>query len=158
MPADDRPDEDESLPDAFWGVARRLRRLSRETLGPWDITPSQSRAVGVLMHHGRVRLSELSDHLRIAARSTTEVVDGLEHQGLVERQPDPHDRRATLVTLTARGRSVGTAIRAARDAEVERFFGGLSDTDRADLVRILRQLRETPTDSAAGEADPGRSS
>jgi DNA-binding MarR family transcriptional regulator len=88
--------------------------------------------------------------LRIAARSTTEVVDGLEDQGLVERQPDPHDRRATLVTLTDQGRSVGTAIRAARDAEVERFFGGLSDADRAELVRILRQLRDVPADDCAG--------
>ena len=102
------------------------------------------------MHHGRMRLSELSDHLRIAARSTTEVVDGLQDQGLVERQPDPHDRRATLVTLTDQGRSVGTAIRTARDAEVERFFGGLSETDRAELVRILRQLREGQTDLTAG--------
>ena len=155
MAADDRRDEDESLSDAFWGVARRLRRLSRETLGPWDITPSQSRAVGVLMHHGRMRLSELSDHLRIAARSTTEVVDGLQDQGLVERQPDPHDRRATLVALTDQGRSVGTAIRAARDAEVERFFGGLSETDRAELVRILRQLREGPTDLTASPTGGG---
>jgi DNA-binding MarR family transcriptional regulator len=152
---DDRRDEDESLSDAFWGVARRLRRLSRETLGPWEITPSQSRAVGVLMHHGRMRLSELSDQLRIAARSTTEVVDGLQDQGLVERQPDPHDRRATLVTLTDQGRTVGTAIRAARDAEVERFFGGLSETDRAELVRILRQLREGPTDLTASPTGGG---
>lgn len=126
----------------FWGVARHLRHLSRETLEPWDITPGQSRALGVLMHHGLMRLNELSDHLRIVPRSTTEVVDGLQERGLVERQPDPNDRRATLVALTDEGVSVGEAIRAARSAEAERFFGGLSEPDRAHLERILRALRD----------------
>jgi DNA-binding MarR family transcriptional regulator len=95
----------------------------------------------VLARHGPLRLSELSDHLRIAARSTTEVVDALESRGLVRRQPDPHDRRATMVELTEHGESVLDAIRAARGSEAERAFGRLSQTDRAHLARILRKLR-----------------
>jgi DNA-binding MarR family transcriptional regulator len=42
-----------------------------------------------------MRLSELSEHLHIAPRSATEVVDALESRGLVRRRPDPDDRRAT---------------------------------------------------------------
>lgn len=140
MRADQNDDEDGTLSGAFWNVARRLRHLSRETLEPWRITPSQSRALGVLMHRGAIRLTDLSDHLRIAPRSATEVVDGLQERGLVERRPDPGDRRATLVALTDEGASVGTAIRDARDAEGERFFGALSASDRAHLARILRTL------------------
>jgi DNA-binding MarR family transcriptional regulator len=132
---------DESLSELFWGVARRLRHQSRQTLEPWDVTPGQSRALGVLAHHGVMRLSELSDHLHIAPRSTTEVVDDLQDRGLVERRPDPGDRRATLVALTTEGTKVSAAIRSARAVEAERFFGGLSDTDRAHLTRILRTLR-----------------
>jgi DNA-binding MarR family transcriptional regulator len=135
-------DADESLSEAFWSVARRLRHRSKETLEPWDITPGQARALAVLMGHGVMRLSELSDHLHIAARSTTEVVDGLQERGLVVRRPDPHDRRATLVGLTDEGTSIGTAIRSARSAEAEKFFGTLSETDRAELARILRALRD----------------
>jgi DNA-binding MarR family transcriptional regulator len=139
--ADNRVDEQApTLSEAFWSVARELRHLSRETLAPWDITPSHSRALGVLMRHGVMRLSELSDHLHIAARSTTEVVDGLEERGLVERRADPHDRRATLVAPTEDGIRVGKAIRSARDAEAEGFFAGLSETDRTQLARILRKL------------------
>jgi DNA-binding MarR family transcriptional regulator len=138
---DQREDEGESLSEAFWGVARQLRHLSRETLQPWDITPGHSRALAVLIQHDTMRLSELSDHLHIAPRSTTEVVDGLEERGLVERKPDPNDRRATLVALTGQGRKVGEAIRSARTAEAERFFGDLSESDRAHLARILGKLR-----------------
>jgi DNA-binding MarR family transcriptional regulator len=130
----------ESLSEAFWAVARQLRHVSRQTLAPWDIAPSHARALGVLMDHGVMRLSELSDHLHIAARSTTEVVDGLQERGLIERRPDPHDRRATLVGLTDEGANVGTAIRAARAAETEAFFGVLNEQDRTQLTRILQTL------------------
>jgi DNA-binding MarR family transcriptional regulator len=133
--------DDETLPDAFWSVARQLREASNESLAPWDITPAQLRALRVLRHHGTLRLSELSDHLHIAARSGTEVTDALESRGLVERRPDPGDRRATLVGLTEHGASTLDAIREARGTGSERVFARLSPTDRAHLARILRKLR-----------------
>ena len=80
-----------------------------------------------------MRLSELSDRLHIAPRSTTEVIDALESRGLIQRQPDPGDRRATLVEVTGRGASV---------LEAERVFSRLSQADRAHLARILRKLRD----------------
>jgi DNA-binding MarR family transcriptional regulator len=133
---------DETLREAFWSVARQLRDTSQETLAPWDIAPSHFRALRVLARHGTMRLTDLSDHLHIAPRSTTEVVDALESRGLVERRPDPGDRRATLVEVTGHGTSVLDAIRAARGTEAERVFGRLSQTDRAHLARILRKLRD----------------
>ena len=130
---------DETLAEAFWAVARRLRDTSQETLAPWDITPAQLRALRMLRRHGVMRLSELSDRLRIAPRSATEVVDALEKRGLVERRPDPGDRRATLVEVTDDGSGVLDAI---RGSEAERVFGRLTPADRSHLARILRKLRE----------------
>jgi DNA-binding MarR family transcriptional regulator len=132
--------EDDSLPELFRLVSYRLRVLARQSLEPWDITPAQSRALGVLLRGGSMRLSDLAERLRIVPRSTTEVVDALEAAGLVERRPDPDDRRATLVTLTPRGTEVAEAARAARAAGAERFFATLSPADRADLARILATL------------------
>jgi DNA-binding MarR family transcriptional regulator len=136
------PDGDETLSEAFMSVARQLRGTSQATLSPWDITPGQLRAMRVLGHHGTQRMSELSDHLHIAARSTTEVVDALESRGLVERRPDPGDRRATLAELTEHGAAVLSAIRAARGTEAERVFDRLSESDRDRLAQILRKLRD----------------
>ena len=132
---------DETLSEAFWSVARRLRETTQETLAPWDITPAQHRALRVLRRRGTMRLSELSEHLHIAPRSATEVVDALESRGLVRRQPDPGDRRATLVGLTAPGTEVLEAIRAAKGPDNERVFDRLSEADRAHLARLLRKLR-----------------
>ena len=136
------PAGDETLSEAFWSVARQLREASREALAPWDITPANLRALRALGHHGAMRLSELSEHLHIAPRSATEVVDALESRGLVERHPDPADRRATLVGVTEHGAGVLDAIRAARGTEAERVFDRLSQTDRAHLARILRKLSD----------------
>jgi DNA-binding MarR family transcriptional regulator len=88
-----------------------------------------------------MRLSDLAEHLRIAPRSITEVIDALQERGLAERSPDPADRRATLVALTAEGERLGEAVRAARRDEAEAFFGRLSDADRDALARILRTLK-----------------
>jgi DNA-binding MarR family transcriptional regulator len=132
----------ESLSDAFWSVARQLREMSKESLVPWDITPAHLRAMRVLKRNGAMRLSELSDHLHIAPRSTTEVADALQTRGLIERRPDPGDRRATLVELTEHGAAVLDEIRAARGTEAERVFGKLSETDRAQLARVLRELQD----------------
>ena len=133
---------DDALSEGFWAVARQLRELSQETLAPWDITPAHLRALRVLRRHGTMRLSELSDHLRIAPRSTTEVVDALESRDLVRRRPDPGDRRATLVEVTEHGTGLLEAIRGARGTEAGRVFGRLSQADRADLARILGKLRD----------------
>jgi DNA-binding MarR family transcriptional regulator len=131
--------DDDTLGEAFWAVARQLREVSQETLAPWAISPSHLRALRVLRRHGVMRLSELSDRLHIAPRSTTEVIDALESRGLVQRRPDPGDRRATLVEVTGHGASVLDAI---RGTEAERVFGRLSQADRAHLARILRKLRD----------------
>jgi DNA-binding MarR family transcriptional regulator len=142
VPGRQEPAGDETLPEVFWAVARRLRDMSQEALAPWDITPSHLRALRVLRRHGAIRLSELSEHLHIAPRSTTEVVDALESRDLVRRRPDPGDRRATLVEVTEHGASVLDEIRAARGTEAERVFGRLSQSERAHLARILGKLRD----------------
>jgi len=134
--------DDESLSEAFWAVARRLRHHTRVALEPWDLSPSLARALSVLSRHGSMRLSGLADHLRIAPRTATEVADDLTARGFVQRHPDPEDRRATLVSLTPAGTATAQAIQAARQAEGERFFAALSDTDRDDLSGLLRKLRE----------------
>jgi len=134
--------DSEGLSDLFWAVARQLRHRSKEALEPWNIAPSQWRALATLYRHGELRLSALAEHLRIAPRSATEVVDDLEARELVTRRPDPTDRRAVLVALTEAGTAMADAVDKARQAEGERVFAALSPADRADLGRVLRKLRD----------------
>jgi len=134
--------DDASLSEAFWSVAHRLRHQTRVALEPWDLSPSLARALSVLSRHGDMRLSGLADHLRIAARSATEVADDLASRGLAERHPDPDDRRATLLVLTDKGRETAEAIKAARRKEGEQVFSGLDTEERDELGRLLRKLQQ----------------
>ena len=87
-----------------------------------------------------MRPSMLAERLHIAARSATEVVDALEARGLVERGPDPDDRRATLVRPTEAARAELAEVDRVRREQSERFLAVLSERDRRTLDRILRIL------------------
>ncbi len=125
-------------------VARGLRRRFAATLEPWGITPHEARALRVVGHPEPTRLGVVAQHLRIAPRSVTDVVDSLEDRGFVAREPDPSDRRATQVSLTTQGRRVLDELDAARRADHEGFFADLSERDRASLARILGRLVDEP--------------
>src|SRR5919107_2045285 len=137
------PDDDaEVLGELLVRVTRGQRRRWREALAPWDLSPHQARALAVVCERDGVRLSDLAESLRIAPRSATEVADGLQERGLVERTPDPRDRRAVLLRPTDEGRRIRREIGAARAAASAELFARLSPDDRATLARILRTLTD----------------
>lgn len=150
------------LGELFHAAFRGLRRTWAEQLAPWELTPHQWRALMTLMrrthnpghHHTHnhcskcsgdgndVRLKDLAEQLRIAPRSATEVVDQLEIKGLVRREADPSDRRATLIVPTEAGRQLFAEVQAERRDKSKEYFGRLNDGDRRELARILSQLRD----------------
>jgi DNA-binding MarR family transcriptional regulator len=137
--ADDRTGE---LGDLLMRVARTQRRRWRDALAPWDLSPHQARALGVVVERDGVRLSDLAESLHIAPRSATEVADGLQERGLVERTPDPRDRRAVILRPTDEGRRVRGEVGRARAADSAELFSRLDDGDRTELARILRALAD----------------
>jgi DNA-binding MarR family transcriptional regulator len=121
-------------------VARTQRRRLREALAPWDLSPHQARALRVISEHDGVRLSNLAEALHIAPRSATEVADGLQERGLVERARDPGDRRAVLLRPTDEGRRVRAEVGRARAADTEALLSRLSAEERSTLTRLLATL------------------
>ncbi|QYJ02771.1 MarR family transcriptional regulator [Nocardioides panacisoli] len=76
----------------------------------------------------------------VTSGTMTNRVDRLAARGLVERHPDPGDRRGVLVRLTPEGKqAVDGAFAALLDAEQD-LLVGLSEAERADLEGLLRQL------------------
>ncbi|GIH91281.1 MarR family winged helix-turn-helix transcriptional regulator [Planobispora siamensis] len=83
------------------------------------------------------------------------VLDGLQDRGLIERRPDPRDRRVRLLLLTTEGRRLRDAARADIRRWEDRLLARLADDDREAFLRGLRTL------SALSEqeiADPDRPS
>jgi DNA-binding MarR family transcriptional regulator len=76
-----------------------------------------------------------ADKTRIIA-----ILDELQDNGLIERVPDPDDRRARLLAITKEGRRAKDATQTAIQRGEERWLGTLSATDRATFLRILQEL------------------
>ncbi len=132
-------DDEPALDELLLGAARALRRRWARGLGH-DLAPHDARALRVIGHGGPTRLGVVAEHLRIAPRSATDVVDRLEDRGLVRRAADPSDRRATIVELTTEGEAVLADVDAERRDDAAAFFGTLSDRERDSLAAILGKL------------------
>jgi DNA-binding MarR family transcriptional regulator len=104
-----------------------------------DLNPAH---IGLFRHptlDGR-RLTDIAQQMQITKQSVHELVGHLEACGYLIRVPDPADRRARIVQLTARGRRLETVIRAqARQAE-ERIAGVLGPSRFAALQQDLEEL------------------
>ena len=134
-----------TLGELMHAAFRALRGRWIKQLAPFDLTPHQFRALNAVARSGNdggLRLKDLADTLRIAPRSATEVVDQLEAKNLVQRGPDPSDRRATLITLTEQGATMRSEVREDRARQADEYFAVLSDEDRTELERILAKLAE----------------
>ena len=67
-------------------------------------------------------------------------LDELQAHGFIERMPDPDDRRARLLAITAAGRSIKDAVQADIQRGEERWLGQLPAHDRDVFLRVLDQL------------------
>jgi len=121
-----------------------VRRLSLITGGADDTLPltnTQRLALYELGASGPLRLVDLARPLGVTAPTASRAVDVLESHGLVERRPDPEDRRAQRIALTNAGRSRFDE-RIARVSEAfEPAAKSLTRDERAQLAELLARLR-----------------
>ena len=109
-----------------------------------EARPSHGCVFGNMRPEG-VRLTDVAERSRITKQSVGEIVSDLEELGWVERVPDPADKRAKLVRLTAEGEKVQAAARAAF-AEIEAEWGErIGKKKLADLRAALEELSLLPS-------------
>jgi DNA-binding MarR family transcriptional regulator len=127
-------------------VQRQIADEVHERLGKLgydEIRPAHGCVFGNMQPHG-VRLTDIAERARITKQSVGEIVSNLEQLGYVERIPDPEDKRAKLVRLTARGQEAQNAARAIF-AEIEVEWGErIGKKKVADLRAALEELSLLP--------------
>ncbi len=67
-------------------------------------------------------------------------LDDLQHDGYIERRPDPDDRRVRLLAITEAGRKVKDAAQEQIQRGEERWLGELAAEERRMLLRVLERL------------------
>jgi DNA-binding MarR family transcriptional regulator len=142
----ERPDLDVSPTHVLQRITRLYLLQSASfavVFGRFGMTFGEYEVLAALTRSGppyRLKPTELVGALILSSGAVTNRIDRVEAAGLVERLPDPDDRRGILVALTAKGRTVvGEAVRS-HLANEERLLRALSRPDRAQLTRLLRKL------------------
>lgn len=84
--------------------------------------------------------AELADMAGVARATMTGLIDTLERDGLVKREPDPEDRRMMSVGLTAKGENLMRTILPGHFKIMASLMSQLSETERKTLVRLLNKI------------------
>jgi len=129
-----------------------------EVLAPFGLTFARYEALMLLQYSraGALPLGKIGARLQVHPTSVTNLIDGLERDGLVTREPHPSDGRMTLAQLTAAGREV--ALRATEALHAIRFGTELPDDELERLSEILRSVRVEAGDFGSSPGGSGRGS
>jgi DNA-binding MarR family transcriptional regulator len=132
-----------ALSDLYVAHHHRLKRIVDEAMQGAGLSMARAKLLDRLIAQGPTRQQALAECFGFAPRSITDMVDGLERDGLAERLDDPGDRRAKLVRITAAGELAVNAALRVRDELIQHIFGVLSPADRVELARLLTVLDES---------------
>jgi DNA-binding MarR family transcriptional regulator len=145
--ASERPDLP-SLPMAVLGrLSEAAERVMRDHLNPLfadaGLQPGEFDVLATLRRSGEPYMlspTRLYDTAMISSGGMTNRLDRLERAGLVERRPDPNDRRGKLIALTAAGRRVIDETITRHVANEEQLLSVLTPTEQQELDALLRKL------------------
>lgn len=125
----------------------------RRALAHTNLTPLEFNLLLQLDLEQGQRLTDVGAKLLCVKSTITRLVDRLERDGLVRRNPDPDDRRAQRLILTPRGAAVRAEALAMHNAAVERRMNLLDPEEQEQLTRLLLKLRDgLAADLAAQQA------
>ncbi|MFK8846501.1 MarR family winged helix-turn-helix transcriptional regulator [Streptomyces sp. Ac-502] len=124
-------------------VVARYHEEYEHAAAEHSLTGAQARVLGLLAREP-MPMRRIARSLKCEPSNVTGIVDRLESRGLVERRPDPADRRVKLAAPTETGRATAAQLRDSLDFAREPL-GELSVAERALLKELLqRMLGVTP--------------
>lgn len=120
--------------------SRMLRRLFDDRVRSLGLTAVQARLLLSLERQGGQNQAHYAELLEVEPITLTRIIDRMEDAGWIERRPDPSDRRARILHLTAKSKGIVTRL----EAIVEDMFGevlrGFCDADRQALSQLLERM------------------
>ena len=117
-------------------VRARLRERFDTTLPRFDLMSQLWR------YPEGLKMNELSRHMMVTGGNVTGIVDPLEEEGLVERRPEPADRRAYRVRLTRAGRKAFAEMARTHEEWIVELLAGFSRKEHAEIYKLLGRLKQ----------------
>ncbi len=138
------------LAEALADLAHHVLHLFADAGRGHKLSQQQVELICAVIVKGTTGMTELGSVLHVEKSSLSNLVDRLEQRGLVVRTRDPHDRRATHVSLTDEGTTVAIQTYDAVIARLRRQLDHLPPADQRRLEAVAREL------TRAGQPLPGR--
>lgn len=115
--------------------------LDRE-LAQFDITAAQLIVLASVANREADSPAGLCKNISYDPGAMTRMIDRLEQKGLVRRNPNPDDRRATNLEITTAGRALYPQLLAAKETVQAQFLRGFSEREVAGLEQLLNRMLE----------------
>jgi DNA-binding MarR family transcriptional regulator len=134
-------------PDSFGFVFTETSRLLRTALERkiaavgLDVTPAEARALVYVAAAEGSRQNVIADRMGVEPMTVCAYLDKLEKLGLVERKPDPKDRRAKNVMTTGSADALIAAVRAQSADLYEDIQAGLDAETRETFFQAMKTIR-----------------
>jgi DNA-binding MarR family transcriptional regulator len=145
------------LRQAIRALVRRFQLAERADVSCCGLTVAQAATLDALADDGELRLGDLGRRLGISASTLTRNLARLEERGLVTRTTDPHDARATRVSLSAAGRAAFAEVDRQEDlfalSILERLPKGTELATLDALEQLLVAVREATDRCCPGAFD-----
>ena len=132
--------ENKDTLDTIMRLARVTRRNHPGRSRGHHFSRSISRSLMILQEEGTMRASELAERLDIRPASLTEQLTKMEAHGLIQREKDPADRRAILVTLTKSGKARLDKDRAERQAWNKKLEAAMTEEELGNFAQLAEKL------------------
>ena len=133
--------------------ARLLKReFEREAKG-YNLTLPQWKVVSTLAERDGMSQTALSALIEVSPMTLSDMLERLESNGLLTREADPADSRAKLVRITPAALALVDEMRLLAARIYDRVLAGVSEADRAALVRSLTRITENLSNCEMAEQD-----
>jgi MarR family transcriptional regulator for hemolysin len=118
------------------------------------LTQAQWGALAQLSRHQGLNQVGLADLLEVQPITVARLIDKLVALGVVERHPDPNDRRAQQLFLTEKAQPLLDQMWEAGDEILDHAYAGFTDEERTNFVDMLVRMRSNLSRMAQGGARP----
>lgn len=121
---------------------RVIRTYTGRVMRSNNLTESQFSVIDVLYTKGEMRICNLLDKMLATSGNMTVILKNMERDGLIYRKKDSEDKRAFLVGLTDKGRSLFEEILPKHLAEIEKLYSILSNDEKKTLISIMKKFKK----------------
>lgn len=124
-------------------MAKAFKSIAERTTGSiktYGMNPTEFAVLELLYHKGPQALQQIGSKVLLFSGNTTYVIDKLEQNGLLRREPCPTDRRVIHAALTDKGRETMEAIFPQHADLINDTLSGLSEEEKQQAIALLKKL------------------